>query len=117
MDKIGHRKIESHTPNFRQWLRSRGEEDAGMALFFFSRLDSTAIFRRYEGRDPRHVARQEGRRLLSKSLRQIHAYYDAIESGEVVETVEYVPLDLTKEADRAYNRVQQKRLAREYGYL
>lgn len=57
---------------------------------------------------------QQWLRLNDKpeTVRHIHAYHDAIENGDVVTEIEYVPLDLSKAQDRAYLRVQTKRMRR-----
>lgn len=126
MDKIGYRKVEHYEPNLRQWLAEKGEDDAGTDLFFHACLNNEAIYKHYNNeaiyklrnyRPAPWKARRERQELFSKSVQQINAYHDAIKRGDIKKVVEYVPLDLTKESDRAYNRVQQERLARASGHL
>ena len=109
MGRIGYRKVKKHKPNFRQWLKARGEDDAGTSLFFHARLDSNAIAKTY---DMPRQAECKNQSLLAESVRQIRAYEAAIERGDVETVFEYLPLDLTKEADRAYLKVQKKRTDR-----
>ena len=111
MDRMGYRKVERYEPNFRQWLQQKGEKDKGVELFFHARRDRQAIFRLYDGNSDRQ-ARRVRQQLCSEALRQINEYHDAIERGDVETVVEYEPLDMEDEADRAYLRVQQKRAQR-----
>lgn len=103
----GYRRVTRYEPTFGQWLKENNRTDARNELYYHQRIGPDA--RRRRGVWSSRQAARKAKELLSASLHQAALFAEAIDNGDVRKIVEYVPLDMSIPADRAYHRVQLKR--------